>query len=183
MLAIQEITMNKIILFIVAIMFSNAIFICASGMTNNKYWNHVLHQTMPQELNAIRVIEKKDIFFLRKYGKSKKESEAIYNQNIQAYNQGMIHSYISADINKNGFEDVALSCIDEKKESFYLVILEKNEDKYRLIKYFKFDSIFFISVISNNYIDLAFQVGTDWVKQVYWNGKDYVLSEPGSMEP
>jgi hypothetical protein len=165
------------ILILSLIIFIYGINACAGTEKEIKYWEAALKETITPELNNIRIATEEDLQIFKDYGKDKKNGEFIYRLNLEAYQNKEMFSFIKGDFNTNGKEDVALACRDPLKGYSYLVILEKDNNKYRLIKYFEFKArVFYIAGV-NQYIDVLFQAGTDWMEQIYWNGSDYVIKK------
>jgi hypothetical protein len=165
------------IMILLLIIFSYAINVCADSEKEVNYWDVVLKEAITPELKDIKLATEEDLLIFKNYGKDKKNGEFIYKLNLEAYQNKEMFSFFKGDFNKNGKEDVALACRDALKEISYLVILEKNENTFRLIKYLPFKAKVFYIAGGNQYIDILFQAGTDWMEQVYWNGSDYVIKK------
>jgi len=148
------------------------------------HWNSVLENIVPQNLRNIRVVKEDDIIIYKEYGVNPRNREFIYEDNLAAYKKGKHLSFLRGDFNNNGKEDISLACLNPSERNSYLVILEKENNNYRLANYFQFKArIFFVCGINKNMIDLCFQSGTDWTEQVYWDGRDYVLKEDDPYGP
>ena len=165
------------IMILLLIIFNYAINACADSEKEIKYWDVVLKEAIVPELKNIKLATEEDLLIFKDYGKDKKNGEFIYKLNLEAYQNKEMFSFLKGDFNKNGREDVALACRDTLKGISYLVILEKDKNKFRLIKYLSFKAKVFYIAGGNQYIDILFQAGTDWMEQVYWNGRDYVIKE------
>ncbi|MBI4825903.1 MAG: hypothetical protein HY807_05715 [Nitrospirae bacterium] len=166
----------KVVILLLLIFYygSNA---CADSGKDITYWNLVLKEVTTPELKNIKIASEEDLIIFKDYGIGKRNGELIYQSNLEEYRNKGMFSYFNGDVNGNGKEDAILACVDTGKGISYLVILEKDGNEFHLIKYFPFKAkVFYIAGV-NQYIDILFQAGTDWMEQVYWNGSDYVIKE------
>ncbi len=154
------------------------LFTCQAKNTDNAYVKQVFYAAMPSELKNIQIIDQATLTIsdYRKYHRY--DPEETYYDDLKALHDGSFRSYIVGDFNKNGKKDIAVACRVPLKNESYLVILEEENETYKYITRFKFNFFkFFLYVGSKNsaveHIIVYFQSGTDWRKEVYWNGEQY----------
>jgi len=134
------------------------------------FFNDLLGRSMPNKLKHIRLIEPADI------------KDAI---NKKYYEEQTWFSFVQDDFNLNGFEDVALACIDDNNS--YVAIFEKRKGRYNLIKYYTFNrSDIFVKFMTRkniiadrpydlNKLSVGFQGDTDNGVTIKWINNEYIL--------
>lgn len=129
---------------------------------------------MPKKLGHVRVIELADI------------KDAT---NKKYYEQHAWFSFVQDDFNQNGYEDVALACINDTNS--YALIYEKRNSTYNLVKYFKFQRItpdIFVQFRTKknvlpdrpydlNKLSVGFQGDTDNGVTIQWIKNEYKILE------
>jgi hypothetical protein len=127
------------------------------------FWNNIISTQAPKELREIRLIEKKD----------------INSFNIDAFNSNNPSILIKYDLNNNGKIDFVLPCISkEKKNTWYILIFEKDKDKFNFIKSFEFNIgniyVFLATGKNRKMIRVGENFASDYSEYIYWNGKEYI---------
>jgi hypothetical protein len=143
-----------------------------------KSWEIILKGILPPDLKHIHIVTEEDIKIYRTFAKNESSGNLLYEAQLKAYKSGRFLSFLKGDFNKNGREDIAFACIDTNNESSYLIIIEKEENKYKLVEKLKIQaSVFFIGGIYEDKLMIAFQADTDWIWLVSWNGNKFIVEE------
>ena len=149
------------------------------------FWEKQINKIVPVNFKGLQILSEHDIALFKEYGRDQKAKDQIYNQNLKGYKEKKIFSYISGDFQGMGKTNYAFACKMKKDLSHsYLIIIEKRNKQYYWMQAIEFPTkIFFIYGFNNNLIQLCFQYGTDWYREVFWTGTNYQLKDIDEAGP
>ncbi|OHD64909.1 MAG: hypothetical protein A2176_04755 [Spirochaetes bacterium RBG_13_51_14] len=147
-------------LLIISIFLLNYFFVYCDQVDSK--WNKILNDVLPIELKDLRLINDNDI-------KDQNNLEIIKERNPD---------YVFKINDKNSKSHIVLPCKSKKKTNdWYIVIIQEDHAKYKLVNYFnyKFRSFFVFKLIFNHkeYIHLGEYISSDFFIDLIWDGKSY----------